>query len=150
MLVLALVLPACKSAEKLAEKCADRFPVKAETVYIPGESRYDTTYLAGDTVVLQDTVRVECDSAKQVITRYIYRTVKCPDAQVITEHTTDTIRISVENTAKTAYLQLSIDSLTEKNIKLGKALLWLSVGCFVLLAWTFRGPIISVVKKLFV
>ena len=115
ILFLAIAFPACKSAEKLAEKCADRFPVKAETVYIPGESRYDTTYLAGDTMVLQDTIRVECDSAKQIITKYVYRTVNCPDSKVITEHVTDTLRISQENTAKTAYLQLQVDALTTKN-----------------------------------
>ena len=149
ILIIAAVLTGCKSAEKLAQKCADRFPVKAETVYIPGESRYDTTYIAGDTMVLQDTIRVECDSAKQVITKYVYRTVNCPDSKVITQYVTDTVRITQENTAKTAYLQLSIDALTEKNKGQGKALLWLSVGCFVLLVWTLRNPIISLVKKIF-
>ena len=99
-------------------------------------------------MVLQDTIRVECDSAKQVITKYVYRTVNCPDSKVITQYVTDTVRITQENTAKTVYLQLSIDALTEKNKGQGKALLWLSVGCFVLLVWTLRNPIISIVKKL--
>ena len=148
IIIISLFLFGCKSAEKLAQKCADRFPVKAETVYIPGESRYDTTYIAGDTMVLQDTIRVECDSAKQIITKYVYRTVNCPDSKVITQHITDTVRITQENTAKTAYLQLSIDALTEKNRSQGKAILWLSVGCFVLLVWTFRNPIIGLVKKI--
>ena len=47
ILLMALILPACKSAERLAQKCADRFPVKAETIYVPGESRRDTAYIAG-------------------------------------------------------------------------------------------------------
>ncbi|CAL1518213.1 hypothetical protein MMC2321_01954 [Chitinophaga sp. MM2321] len=148
IIAITLFACSCASEKKLAQKCADRFPVKSETVYVAGESRYDTAYIAGNTMILQDTVRVECDSAKQVITKYVYLSAKCPDSKMITVHTTDTLRISKEDTAKTTYLQLQVDVLTSKNEVQRKAILWLSAGCLVLLAWTFRNPIISMAKKI--
>lgn len=150
ILILCCILVACTSEKKLAKKCADRFPVKSETIFLPGESRYDTAYISGDTMVLQDTVRIECDSAEQVIVKYITQKKKCPDNQVITVHTTDTISISQEDTAKQVYLNAQVKILTDKNKMLWKSVLWLAGVSLVLTLWTFRGQIISIVKKIFI
>ncbi len=64
LLVSVLATLAGMTSKKWAEGCAERFPVKGSTVFVKGEIRYDTAYLAPDTLVFTDTVTVDCDSAE--------------------------------------------------------------------------------------
>lgn len=81
-----ILLSGCLSQKKLAQKCADRFPVKEE---IREVIIIDTIQSAGDTIVVHFK-----DSSLHVI---------CPPNKTITK--TKEVKITAENTAKTELLK---------------------------------------------
>jgi hypothetical protein len=92
-----------KHPEKLAEKCAEKYPVK-ET-YIPGD-----TVTVYDSTTRIDTLKDTIISEPKVITEI----KKVVVTKVVTK--TNTIRdtIKVENTAKTAVLNSQIENCEKK------------------------------------
>ena len=99
MILLAGALTSCMTEKNLAQKCADRFPNTPTVEYVQGSTVYDTAYIPGDTLVFTDTIRMECDSARQVITVPIYQQKACPPVQVRTVSRVDTVVKTVENRA---------------------------------------------------
>lgn len=81
-----ILLSGCLSQKKLAQKCADRFPIKEE---IREVIIIDTIQSAGDTIVVHFK-----DSSLPVI---------CPPNKTITK--TKEVKITAENTAKTELLK---------------------------------------------
>lgn len=82
ILLIAISLSGCLSQKKLAQKCADRFPIKEEIKEI---IIIDTILTQGDTIVVHFK-----DSSLPVI---------CPPNKIITK--TKEVKITSENTAKT-------------------------------------------------
>jgi len=82
LILLASSLTGCLSQKKLAEKCADKFPIKEEIKEI---IIIDTIQSAGDTILVHFK-----DSSLPVI---------CPPNKIITK--TKEVKITAENTAKT-------------------------------------------------
>lgn len=89
----------CMTQKKWAEGCAERFPVKESTVYVQGATRYDTTFLPGDTLVFSDTVTVDCDTVKGIVTKYVYQERPCPPTQILTITRVDTVAITKVDSA---------------------------------------------------
>ena len=82
LILLASSLSGCLSQNKLAQKCADRFPIKEE---IKEVLVIDTIQSAGDTIIVHFK-----DSSFPFI---------CPPNKIITK--TKEVKITAENTAKT-------------------------------------------------
>lgn len=99
LILLASSLSGCLSEKKLAEKCADRFPIKEEIKEI---IIIDTLLTQGDTIVVHFK-----DSSFPFI---------CPPNKIITK--TKEVRIRAENTAKTHLIkqdyQKQIDKLNDE------------------------------------
>ena len=106
LLLIAISLTGCLSQNKLAQKCAERFPVQEqikETIVV------DTIYTKGDTITMGLG-----DSSFSFV---------CPPTKTITK--TKEVKITAENTAKTYLLkqdhQKEIDQLNadcDKQIKI--------------------------------
>lgn len=94
LIIVCVLFCSCMTEKKWAEGCAAKFPVKESKVYVPGEVKIDTAYLAGDTLVFTDTVTVDCDTVKGIVTKYIYKEKPCPPAQVVTRYQVDTLMIT--------------------------------------------------------
>ena len=107
LILLASSLSGCLSQKKLAQKCADKFPVKEE---IKEVIIIDTIQSAGDTIVIHFK-----DSSLPVI---------CPPNKIITK--TKEVKITAENTAKTYLIkqdhQKEIDKLNDECDKQIKSL----------------------------
>lgn len=100
LIFILLLFTSCMSESKLAKKCAKRFPVISDTTVIPGATVYDTAWMPPEMLIFTDTVRVDCDTIKGVVTVPVYKTLPCPPAQVIKTHTRDTVIVEREDTAK--------------------------------------------------
>jgi len=131
--------------------------VRSSTEYIPGATVYDTVYRAGDTLVFIDTIRAECDSARQIITVPVYKQKVCPPAVTIREFRIDTITVTKENTAKTRAAELRAQAAEakalewgEKNLQKTRRILIDGVIIVGLLGWTFRKPIVGLIKRVIV
>lgn len=107
LIALLLVQYGCMTEKKWAEGCAAKFPVKESKVYVPGEVKFDTTYVAGDTLVLTDTVTVDCDTVKGIVTKYIYKEKACPPAQIITRYQVDTVVITKLDSAAITVVRIA-------------------------------------------
>lgn len=95
-----LLATSCVSERRLAKKCAARFPVASDTTIIPGATVYDTAWMPPEILVFTDTVRVDCDTIRGVVTVPVYKSLPCHPASVIRSHTRDTFLIKQEDTAK--------------------------------------------------
>lgn len=102
----AVLASSCMTPKKWAEGCAERFPVRESMVYMKGEVRYDTTFLSPDTLVFSDTVTVDCDTVKGVITKYVYQERPCPPPVIVTQHQTDTVEITKIDSAVVRVAQI--------------------------------------------
>ncbi|MBO9151937.1 hypothetical protein ACFOTA_06950 [Chitinophaga sp. GCM10012297] len=151
--LLLLLACSCMTQKKWAEGCAERFPVKASTVYVQGATRYDTTYLPGDTLVFSDTVTVDCDTVKGVITKYINQVRPCPPVQIRTVSQVDTVVTTVENRAALAAEQLRSHSIQVKLDRQVKISRFFTVSTIALSAigfvFLYAGGKLSFITKLF-
>lgn len=90
-----------------AQYCASAFPVKSDSIYIPGIpiTRSDTTYLPGDSIPCPEHLPGEPPAV-----------VHCPPSPHIRDTTTlhDTLRITKENTAKISALQQQLTLQTDR------------------------------------
>lgn len=105
ILFVMFALQSCMSNKKLAQKCADKFPIKDSTVIV---ERIDTTYV----VVKGDTIRVPFKSGDSIV----YKLVQCPPKKVAQVIKYKEKVVYQENTAKVAVLKIYSDSLKVKNI----------------------------------
>lgn len=105
ILFVMFALQSCMSNKKLAQKCADKFPIKDSTVIV---ERVDTTYV----VVKGDTIRVPFKSGDSIV----YKLVQCPPKKVAQVIKYKEKVVYQENTAKVAVLKIYSDSLKVKNI----------------------------------
>jgi ribosomal protein L14E/L6E/L27E len=104
ILFVMFVLQSCMTNKKLAQKCADKFPIKDSTVIV---ERIDTTYVT----IKGDTIRVPFKSGDSIV----YKLVQCPPkklAQVVKYKEKLVYR---ENTAKVTILNILNDSLKVQN-----------------------------------
>jgi hypothetical protein len=102
-------LVGCKSPEKaaaylqkkgkLAEVCANAYPVKETIIYKPGDTVINEITTPGATITRTDTVVVNGET--------VYKTIylQCPQSKVTTKTIHDTVFNTVENTARVAQLQ---------------------------------------------
>lgn len=106
LIIICMIFCSCMTEKKFAQKCADKFPVKESKVYVPGEVRFDTTYLQPDTLVFTDTVTVDCDTVKGIVTKYIYKEKACPPAPIITRYQVDTVVITKLDSAAISVVRI--------------------------------------------
>lgn len=104
ILFVMFALQSCMSSKKLAQKCADKFPIKDSTVIV---ERVDTTYV----VVKGDTIRVPFKSGDSIV----YKLVQCPPKKVAQVVKYKEKVVYQENTAKITILNILNDSLKVKN-----------------------------------
>lgn len=104
ILFVMFALQSCMSSKKLAQKCADKFPIKDSTVIV---ERVDTTYV----VVKGDTIRVPFKSGDSIV----YKLVQCPPKKVAQVVKYKEKVVYQENTAKVAVLKIYNDSLKVQN-----------------------------------
>lgn len=105
ILFVMFALQSCMSNKKLAQKCAQQFPIKDSTVIT---ERIDTTYV----VVKGDTVKVPFKSGDSIV----YKLVQCPPKKVAQVVKYKEKVVYQENTAKTALLEMENDSLSAQTI----------------------------------
>lgn len=138
-----------------AKYCADKFPVKETTIYLPGKIQIDTMWEA-----ISEYVPFDCPPSDTVVR---YKVTVQFKEKVITKQKTDTVTVYRENTARIAALigQLSVSQDREKKIsdKLVKAKKELTyfwcflVACFIALGvWGYfkikTGAISGILSKL--
>jgi hypothetical protein len=104
ILFVMFALQSCMSNKKLAQKCADKFPIKDSTVIV---ERVDTTYV----VVKGDTIRVPFKSGDSIV----YKLVQCPPKKLAQVVKYKEKVVYQENTAKVAVLKIYNDSLKLQN-----------------------------------
>ena len=104
ILFVMFALQSCMSNKKLAQKCADKFPIKDSTVIV---ERVDTTYV----VVKGDTIRVPFISGDSIV----YKLVQCPPKKLAQVVKYKEKVVYQENTAKVAVLKIYNDSLKLQN-----------------------------------
>jgi hypothetical protein len=137
---IAVMLSACMTPKKavdylkkkdlLADTCAANYPVKADTIYKPGELIIETEYLPGDTLYFFDTVsQWRIDTIKKV----------CPPSQVSTIWRVDTLAVTVVDSALVATLRgkynASVKDATEWEAKAKRRgkMQWAFIGLSALL-----------------
>lgn len=91
-----------KLDKDLPKICADRFPVKDSTIYLPGDTINTVEFFENS-----DTVVIE---SKDTVTLTVTNTV----TKVIRERITDTLRLVRENTARVAALNNEISLIQAK------------------------------------
>lgn len=131
-----ILASSCMTPKKWAEGCAERFPVKESTVFVKGEIRVDTAYLAPDTLVFTDTLMVDCDTVKGVITKYVNQVRPCPPAQIRTITQVDTVVITEESTAAADAHKRRADTAEAKVERLAEGRntwRWISIVCFLMI-----------------
>lgn len=106
LVIICMLATSCMTQKKWAEGCAQRFPVKEDTAYLPGAVVFDTTYLQPDTLVFTDTVTVDCDTVRGFVTKYIYAEKPCPPARTVTVNRVDTVEITVVDRAAEAMARI--------------------------------------------
>ena len=99
ILFVMFALQSCMSNKKLAQKCADKFPIKDSTVIV---ERIDTTYV----VVKGDTIKVPFKSGDSIV----YKLVQCPPKKVAQVVKYKEKVVYQENTAKITVLKIYSDS----------------------------------------
>jgi hypothetical protein len=104
ILFVMFALQSCMSNKKLAQKCADKFPIKDSTVIV---ERVDTTYIT----IKGDTIRVPFKSGDSII----YKLVQCPPKKLAQVVKYKEKVVYQENTAKVAVLKIYNDSLKVQN-----------------------------------
>jgi ribosomal protein L14E/L6E/L27E len=92
------------SNKKLAQKCADKFPIKDSTVIV---ERVDTTYIT----IKGDTIKVPFKLGDSII----YKLVQCPPKKLAQVVKYKEKVVYQENTAKVAVLKIYNDSLKVQN-----------------------------------
>ena len=104
ILFVMFALQSCMSNKKLAQKCADKFPIKDSTVIV---ERVDTTYIT----IKGDTIKVPFKSGDSII----YKLVQCPPKKLAQVVKYKEKVVYQENTAKVAVLKIYNDSLKVQN-----------------------------------
>ena len=140
-ILILFLLSGCLTKEKalrkiepdLAKICAEKFPVKDSTIYLPGDTINTVEFYENS-----DTVNViKYDTVYNTITNTVTRVVK--------QRITDTLRLVRENTARVAALQADNAVLQDKlnkaietaemwENKARTRLSWLLVICFAIAA----------------
>lgn len=132
----AISASSCMTQKKWAQGCAERFPVKESTVYVHGETRYDTAYLPGDTLVFSDTVTVDCDTVKGVITKYVYKERLCPPPAIVTKHQLDTLIITKVDSAAVRVAQIEAQEQRQRADRVtgGRdTWRWIAIACLLMI-----------------
>lgn len=135
-LLAVLLLASCMTEKKWAEGCAEKYPVKESVATVKGEIRYDTAYLQPDTLVFTDTVTVDCDTVKGVVTKYVYKEKPCPPAQVRTVSRVDTVVITKLDRAALAASELDSQEQRQRadRVTSGRdTWRWISLVCFLVI-----------------
>ncbi len=136
--LLVTTLQSCLSDKKLATLCAERFPVKTDTVFQKGNTeviQIDTTIFLPN--IIKNVVAYECPKSDTPVIVTIPVQTVCPP-QVTIEKTitaTDTIRITSENTARLQVAQNTITDLTQnidQQIKRKNIWKWIAVSSLLL------------------
>lgn len=104
ILFLMFVLQSCMTNKKLAQKCADKFPIKDSTIIV---ERIDTTYVT----IKGDTVKVPFKVGDSIV----YKLVQCPPKKLAQVVKYKEKVVYQENTAKLTVLKLLNDSLIIEN-----------------------------------
>jgi len=104
ILFVMFALQSCMSNKKLAQKCADKFPIKDSTVIV---ERVDTTYIT----IKGDTIKVPFKLGDSII----YKLVQCPPKKLAQVVKYKEKVVYQENTAKVAVLKIYNDSLKVQN-----------------------------------
>lgn len=100
-----------KDSPKFAEDCAERFPVKVETVTIQGKA--DTIITPGVLVPCDTVTILEHDTVTNVVTKRVTKVGKCPPDTSINR--TDTLIKTIENTARVKVLEAQLNAANEAN-----------------------------------
>jgi hypothetical protein len=156
LLFAAVLLTSCKAVQKykaspaFARDCADRYPVKSDTVLRPGTVRLDT---------ITHTVTIDCDTVRLTTVQTIagpvqVRTVTKACPPCVQGLRVDTLIVTKENTARVAALQADVAALTaergnlraQRN-KARKQRNWLVVIVAGAVVWSFRHRIIGMLTK---
>lgn len=96
-----------KHPEKLAEKCADEFPVK-DSIIVIDSVHFDTLYLEGEPVILKDSFFIKGDTIIKQITK------ECPKVQTITKTVTHDSIIYRRDIAYETTLDYTIQELKQE------------------------------------
>lgn len=135
-LLLLLLFCSCMSEKKIAKICSEKYPVTASTVIVQGESRMDTTYIPGDTLVFSDTVRIDCDTVKGVITKTVYKEKACPPVKVIHDLRVDTFKVTQMDRAKEDQYRIEARDQTSRADRLLKGRdtwRWIAIVCLLMI-----------------
>lgn len=151
-LMAALLLQSCISNRKLAQRCADAFPVRDTIIYID-HYLSDTVYIPGFDQL--DTLFVPCPpNEPDTLIKQVIRRVQAPGKIIrVQKIVRDTVKLDIDSAirAANAELRVKLDELRAQN-KIATAKLnesrrgrgvwfpWLLVGALVaLILWlTFR------------
>jgi len=140
-----------KDSSEFPKDCADEFPVKTDTVVIPGELRVDSA-------VHYEYVQVPVPGENSIIERLTTKTI------TVTKHRRDTIRVTIEDTRRVEQYKRVLDEQAENHIKkvayleadlkaanrkvktrsLQRNISWGLIALFI--AWSFRGRITKLIK----
>lgn len=97
-------LQSCTTNKKLAQKCAQQFPIKDSTVIV---ERIDTTYIT----IKGDTIKVPVKVGDSIV----YKLVQCPSKKLAQVVKYKEKVVYQENTAKITLLNILNDSLKVQN-----------------------------------
>lgn len=104
ILFLMFVLQSCMTNKKLAQKCADKFPIKDSTIIV---ERIDTTYVT----IKGDTVKVPFKVGDSIV----YKLVQCPPKKLAQVVKYKEKIVYQENTARLTIYKILNDSLKIQN-----------------------------------
>ena len=104
ILFVMFVLQSCMTNKKLAQKCADKFPIKDSTVIV---EKIDTTYIT----IKGDTIRVPFKSGDSIV----YKLVQCPPKKLAQVVKYKEKIVYQENTARLTIYKILNDSLKVEN-----------------------------------
>ncbi|GAA0561460.1 hypothetical protein [Chitinophaga japonensis] len=132
-----------------ARYCADEYPVKTITT-VTERVEHDTITVPGGQVVIHDTI--PCPDGTSVPVQYEQ---PCPPVKVVTQTVYRDSVVKVENTAHvralqadSAYFVRKANEATVRGDKWQKWAYYALAGVVLLAGWTFRNPILGLVKKL--
>lgn len=112
-------MESCLSEKKLATLCADKYPVIKETVYVKGEVKevHDTIIEYGSVTI--DTT-FDCPPSDTGATIEYAATLDCPPSATIRirTHSTDTVKIREENTARLDSMKFAMNDTCAVNSQL--------------------------------
>ena len=133
IIVLIISLVSCMSEKKLAQTCAEKFPVR-DSLIVKERVIVDTINIKGDTVTAECPPMIVRDTITgEIIKVPVYRKVACPDKQFIYKTVIKDSLIYKENTAKVSYQNILMQEQANTISKLHfyKKWFWILVICVV-------------------